>query len=146
MMSIMDANVFFKNIETLTLRRDNLLRKFRRLLRDYAKGRIELDDVLDILKTLRRSRRALTKLLRDRLGIYNDIREGYLELVGTLLEFTTIVAINEEEELLRRLGKVFEKKGVKDSNIFNELRNDLEEVKELSKLVTEFLNGLYRSR
>ncbi|HDN75657.1 MAG: hypothetical protein DRO18_06235 [Thermoprotei archaeon] len=145
-MSIMDANVFFKNIETLTLRRDNLLRKFRRLLRDYAKGRIELDDVLDILKTLRRSRRALTKLLRDRLGIYNDIREGYLELVGTLLEFTTIVAINEEEELLRRLGKVFEKKGVKDSNIFNELRNDLEEVKELSKLVTEFLNGLYRSR
>ena len=145
-MSIMDANVFFKNIETLTLRRDNLLRKFRRLLRDYAKGRIELDDVLDILKTLRRSRRALTKLLKDRLGIYNDIREGYLELVGTLLEFTTIVAINEEEELLRRLGKVFEKKGVKDSNIFNELRNDLEEVKELSKLVTEFLNGLYRSR
>jgi len=136
----LEVSVFFKNIETLTLKRDTILRKFRKQLRDYGKGKIDVEGVRETLKTLRKHRRALTRLLREFKG--RSIDKPYNDHIKTLLEFTLLIAISEETELLSKLSIMLRKKGVNDRELIDEVNSDLEEVKELGRLTAEFLNGL----
>jgi len=136
----LEVPIFFKNIETLTLKRDTILRRFRKQLRDYGKGRVDVEGVRETLKTLRKHRRALTRLLREFKG--KSIEKPYNDHIKTLLEFTLLIAVSEETELLSKLSIMLRKKGVNEKELINEVNSDLEEVKELGRLTAEFLNGL----
>ena len=61
--------------------------------------------------------------------------------VITLMEFTYLVSVNDEEELLKRIIVLMRKNGV-EQYLIEHVKNDLREVEELSKLVSEAITKL----
>jgi len=133
----MDDIVLYKNIESLTLKRDKLLRKLRKQVRDYSRGRIRYEDLNMTLAELRRARRAYVRIIESPIKVSQELKDS----IATLIEFTYLVSVNDEVELLKRTITLMRKNGV-EQHLIKNVEEDLREVKELSKLVYETLTLL----
>ena len=133
----MDDVVLYKNIESLTLKRDKLLRKLRKQVRDYGRGRIQYSDLQATLMELRRTRRAYAKVIESPIKMSRELRDSLI----TLIEFTSLVSVNDEQELLRRVIMLMRRNGVEE-NLIKSVEEDLKEVNEFSKLISEVLTSL----
>ena len=133
----MDDIVLYKNIESLTIKRDKLLRKLRKQVRDYSRGRIQYEDLSITLAELRRARRAYVRIIESPIKVSQELKDS----IATLIEFTYLVSVNDEVELLKRTITLMRKNGV-EQHLIKNVEEDLREVKELSKLVSETLTLL----
>jgi len=135
----MDEIAIYKNIESLTLKRDKLLRKLRKLVRDYERGRVTYNDLQPTLTELRSMRRAYVRIAEVPLNVSRDIREWLV----TLMEFTFMVSINDERELLERIIMLMRKNSVEGA-IIKDIEEDIEEINVLSRLISETLTSMKR--
>ncbi|MCD6428111.1 MAG: hypothetical protein J7L12_00665 [Desulfurococcales archaeon] len=133
----MDDAILYKNIESLTLKRDKLLRKLRRQVRDYGRGRIQYSDLQVTLMELRKTRRAYVRVIGSPIKMSGELRDS----LATLIEFTFLVSINDEQEILRRLIALMRKNGIEE-NLIRNIEEDLKEVNEFGKLISEVLTSL----
>ncbi|MCD6279012.1 MAG: hypothetical protein J7J11_04975 [Desulfurococcales archaeon] len=133
----MDDVVLYKNIESLTLKRDKLLRKLRKQVRDYGRGRIRFEDLGPTLTELRKTRKAYLRVVEPPVKVQQKLKDS----VVTLMEFTYLVSVNDEAELLKRIIVLMRKNGV-EQYLIEHVKNDLREVEELSKLVSEAITKL----
>jgi len=133
----MDDVVLYKNIESLTLKRDKLLRKLRKQVRDYGRGRIRFEDLGSTLTELRKTRKAYLRVIEPPVKVQQKLKDSVI----TLMEFTYLVSVNDEEELLKRIIVLMRKNGV-EQYLIEHVKNDLREVEELSKLVSEAITKL----
>jgi len=133
----MDDAVLYKNIESLTLKRDKLLRKLRKQVRDYGRGRIRYSDLQATLMELRRTRRAYVRVIESPIKMSRELRDSLI----TLIEFTFLVSVNDEQELLRRIIMLMRRNGIEE-NLIKSIEEDLKEVNEFSKLISEVLTSL----
>ena len=133
----MDDVVLYKNIESLTLKRDKLLRKLRKQVRDYGRGRIRFEDLGSTLTELRKTRKAYLRVIEPPVKVQQKLKDSVI----TLIEFTYLVSVNDEEELLKRIIVLMRKNGV-EQYLIEHVKNDLREVEELSKLVSEAITKL----
>ncbi len=133
----MDDAVLYKNIESLTLKRDKLLRKLRKQVKDYSRGRIQYSDLQATLTELRRTRRAYARVIESPIRMSGELRDSLV----TLIEFTFLVSVNDEQELLRKIIILMRRNGIEE-NLIKNIEEDLKEVNEFSKLVSEVLSSL----
>ncbi|MCD6278949.1 MAG: hypothetical protein J7J11_04650 [Desulfurococcales archaeon] len=133
----MDDVVLYKNIESLTLKRDKLLRKLRKQVRDYGRGRIRFENLSPTLTELRKTRKAYLRVIEPPVKVQQKLKDSVI----TLMEFTYLVSVNDEEELLKRIIVLMRKNGV-EQYLIEHVKNDLREVEELSKLVSEAITKL----
>ncbi len=133
-MDIADA---YRDLEKLVLRRDELLNKLRKEIEDLeGVSNYDVMKLENILRRLRRSRRNLLKILNNfRLS---DFSSSFSDLVKTLAQFSLLVAVNDEEELLKEVINVVKGKGGK---VISELEQDIREVRELRNTLSNFLSS-----
>ncbi len=135
----MDIADVFKNMEKAVLRRDELLNKLRKQIEELGNiNDYEVNRLMNTVRRLRRSRRNLIKILSN-LKL-NDIDESFNDLVKTLAQFTLLVAVNDEEELVKEVVSRFKEGGV-SSDVIRELEDDLREVNKLRSTLTAFLSN-----
>ena len=133
----MDEMIIYKNIESLTLKRDRLLRKLRKLVKDYGRGRIKYSDLSSTLTELRKTRKAYVRIIKEPLNVSQQLKN----LLVTLMEFTFVVSVNDERELLERVITLMRRDGIEEALIRN-IEEDIKEVDKLSKLVSETLASI----
>ena len=133
----MEDPVIFKGVEELTLKRDNLLRRLRRQVSEYGRGRVDVDTLEETLLRLRKARRELVKLLKEALN--KVMGREYVELIVTLVEFSYLVSINDERELLLKVKALTLRKGL-EGGVVDKVNEDLNEVREFSEIASKLLN------
>ncbi|OYT51596.1 MAG: hypothetical protein B6U73_01620 [Desulfurococcales archaeon ex4484_204] len=133
----MEDPVIFKGVEELTLKRDNLLRRLRRQVSEYGRGRVDVNTLEETLLRLRKARRELVKLLKEALN--KVIGREYVELIVTLVEFSYLVSINDERELLLRVKALTLRKGL-EGGVVDKVNEDLNEVREFSEIASKLLS------
>ena len=133
----MEDPVIFKGVEELTLKRDNLLRRLRRQVSEYGRGRVDVDTLEETLLRLRKARRELVKLLKEALN--KVMGREYVELIVTLVEFSYLVSINDERELLLKVKALTLRKGL-EGGVVDKVNEDLNEVREFSEIASKLLS------
>lgn len=118
--------LLFKNLENLTLARDTELSRLEKAVKRYRHGSYG-EEVLLLVGELRRSRKALMKVMEDLRSV--DVGDDILEYIEALVEFNDLVAVPREKDLIERLIKGIEAKGA-----FKEVRKLRRDIEELDKL------------
>jgi len=135
----MDIADVFKNMEKAVLRRDELLNKLRKQVEELSGiSDYEVNKLMNTVRRLRRSRRNLIRILSN-LKL-NDIDESFNDLMKTLAQFTLLVAVNDEEELVKEVVSRFKEGGV-SNDVIKELEDDLREVSKLRSTLEAFLSN-----
>ncbi len=97
----MEDSLLFKNIEDLTIKRDRLLKRLRKRA-DALKGNAtDYEKLKSTLKEVSRLRKALLNTLSN--VKQNSVSKEYRELINTLLEFSLLVTVEEELEILQEI-------------------------------------------
>lgn len=136
----METSVFYRNIENLTLKRDKLLSKLRKHIDKASLEKINYEELDDIIISLRKIRRTYIKLLKE-MDPKLPIEKEYNELLRTLMEFTSLIALNDEYELIDKVGKLASDMEV-DKERIDKLKDDINELKELRSILERFLKKM----
>lgn len=97
----MEDSLLFKNIEDLTIKRDRLLKKLRKKVDEFKDNDSHYEKLKSTLKEVSRLRKALLKTLGN--VERSNVSEEYRELIDTLLEFSLLVTVEEELEILHEI-------------------------------------------
>jgi hypothetical protein len=135
-----ETSVFYRNIENLTLKRDKLLSKLRKHIDKASLEKINYEELDDIIISLRKIRRTYIKLLKE-MDPKLPIEKEYNELLRTLMEFTSLIALNDEYELIDKVGKLASDMEV-DKERIDKLKDDINELKELRSILERFLKKM----
>jgi len=102
----MDMATLYKNLENNILRRDRINKRLRRSCR-RARTEEDLGKVVEQVKALRTSRKALRKIL----GYIREIDDyrGFEESLVTILEYILMVGVHIEREVLQNTSRVLRK-------------------------------------
>jgi hypothetical protein len=102
----MDMATLYKNLENNILRRDRINKRLRRNCR-RARTEEDLGKVVEQVKALRTSRKALRKIL----GYIREIDDyrGFEESLVTILEYMLMVGVHIEREVLQNTSRVLRK-------------------------------------
>ncbi len=139
-MNSVEDPILFKNVETITLKRDRLLRRLRKRVEDFTKGRASYDDIEGIIKEIGRLRRALIRAISN--SSIGNISREFKEPISTLLEFSLLVSIEDEEELLNKLRESVKDRVEDRARRFSEmLNNELSSLTRLRLEIRNFLSG-----
>ncbi len=126
----MDIAVLYRNLENNILRRDRISKKLRRSCRK-AYTEEDLNNIVEQVKALRTSRKALRKILvyiRE-AGNY----EGFEEPLVTILEYMLMVGVHMEREVLQGTSRVLRKHKNTEQYADEIDRVDMEEIEVLGK-------------
>ncbi len=133
----MEDSLLFKNIEDLTIKRDRLLRKLRKKV-DELKGNTSYYKKLKpALKEISRLRKALLKTLGN--VERGNVSEEYKELINTLLEFSLLVAAEEELEILQEIRQKLNTMDT-DEDELNFIEQEIASVENLKGKLKEILS------
>lgn len=102
----MDIITLYKNLENNILRRDKLGKKLRRSCRRAVKEE-ELSKVVDEVKALRTSRRALSRILSQLRSV--ESFEGFEDYFITMIEYMSLAGVFVEKDVLLDVAKVLKK-------------------------------------
>lgn len=106
MVFLVDIAILYRNLESNVLRRDRIGRKLRKSC-GRSSGEKELSTVVDQVKSLRTSRRALFKIL-SRLRELESF-EGFEEPLSTIIEYMLAVGVHIEREILIDVAELLRK-------------------------------------
>ncbi len=133
----MEDSLLFKNIEDLTIKRDRLLKKLRKRA-DALKGNAtDYEKLKSTLKEVSRLRKALLRTLSNVRR--NNVSEEYRELINTLLEFSLLVTVEEELEILQEIKQKLNT-ATTDKNELNFIEQEITSVEDLKGKLREVLD------
>ncbi len=132
----MEDSVLFRNVETHTLKWDRLLTKLRKQVDEFIKGRLEFAEIKDTLKRLKKSRNIIIQSFKEVNA--QQVSSEYVEPLRALLEFTILVLVNDERELISSLLTDLENKGYRTEAEY--LKKELTELEEFFRRTSDFLN------
>ncbi len=133
----MEESVLYRNIENITLKRDKILKKLRRKVELLRRNELEPTELRPIIREVGRLRRALLKAVKDSSSM--SISREYKELIDTLFEFSLMVSVEDEEELLREVKSSLEGNG--NDELKKDVLRELSNVKELKNELSRYLNS-----
>ncbi len=133
----MEESVLYRNIENITLKRDKMLKKLRRKVELLRRNELEPTELRPIIREVGRLRRALLKAVKDSSSM--SISREYKELIDTLFEFSLMVSVEDEEELLREVKSSLEGNG--NDELKKDVLRELSNVKELKNELSRYLNS-----
>lgn len=126
----LDVITLYRNLESNILRRDTIGKKLKRSCSKPLKNE-ELLKVLEQVKLLRSSRKALTKIL-SKLREYENF-EGVEEPLTTIIEYMYAVGVHVEREVLLSVAEIL-KKHQSTKDYAEEILNvDMAEIDKLSE-------------
>jgi len=132
-----EDSLLFKNIEDLTIKRDRLLKKLRKRA-DALKGNAtDYEKLKSTLKEVSRLRKALLRTLSNVRR--NNVSEEYRELINTLLEFSLLVTVEEELEILQEIKQKLNT-ATTDKNELNFIEQEITSVEDLKGKLREVLD------
>ncbi|MCX8208628.1 MAG: hypothetical protein N3G79_03155 [Sulfolobales archaeon] len=102
----MDIAVLYRNLESNVLRRDRIGRTLRRNC-GRALREEELGIIVNQIKSLRTSRRALIKILSKLREL--ESFEGFEEPLSTIIEYMIVVGVHIEKEVLFDAAELLKK-------------------------------------
>lgn len=102
----MDIAALYRNLESNILRRDRISKKLRRSC-GKAYTEEDLNNIVEQVKALRTSRKALRKILMYIREV--NSYEGFEEPLVTILEYMLMVGIHIEREVLQDTSRVLRK-------------------------------------
>ncbi len=137
----MEDSLLFKNIEDLTIKRDRLLKKLRKRV-DALKGNTDYEKLKLTLKEASRLRKALLRTLSK--VKQNSVGEEYRELINTLLEFSLLVTVEEELEVLQEIKQKLNAVAT-GKNELNFIEQEITSVEDLKERLEEVLDLRSRS-
>ena len=137
----MEDSILYRNVETLTLKRDKLLSKLRKQVSDLEKGRVSFEEVKETLDKLRRTRKVLFKSLE--VSKASGLSAEYVEPLTTLLEFTLMVSVNDEKELLQKIRDLLSGEGDREGVEY--VQEDLKNLEQFAIKTKEYLNAVGRN-
>ncbi len=137
----MENSLLFKNIEDLTIKRDRLLKKLRKRA-DTLKGDTDYEKLKSTLKEASRLRKALLRTLSK--VKQNSVGEEYRELINTLLEFSLLVTVEEELEILQEIKQKLNAVATGENEL-NFIEQEITSVKDLKERLKEVLDPRSRS-
>lgn len=133
----MEDSLLFKNIEDLTIKRDRLLKKLRRRA-DALKDNIsDYEKLKSTLKEVSRLRKALLRTLSN--VKQNSVSKEYRELINTLLEFSLLVTVEEELEILQEIKQKLNTVAT-GKNELNFIEQEITSVEDLKERLREVLD------
>ncbi len=133
----MEDSLLFKNIEDLTIKRDRLLKKLRKRA-DALKGNAtDYEKLKSTLKEVSRLRKALIRTLSNVRR--NNVSEEYRELINTLLEFSLLVTVEEELEILQKIKQKLNT-ATTGKNELNFIEQEITSVEDLKGKLREVLD------
>lgn len=126
----MDIATLYRNLESNVLRRDMIGRKLRRR---FGKSLSEKDliEVMDQVKLLRSSRRALGRILSKLRE--SESFEGFEEPLTTIIEYMCTVGVYVEKEVLLGVAELLRKHQNTKGNADEILSIDMVEIDKLSE-------------
>jgi hypothetical protein len=131
-----DVSTLFRNLERNILRRDKISKRLRQLYHRVSKEE-DYVTLVEYVKSLRISRRALLKVLRElrEAELYGD----YIDLVETIVDYMHAVGIHIEREVLIAVSEILER-----SELTKEYVDEIRSVDmvELDELMRELGNTL----
>jgi len=136
-----ENSLLFKNIEDLTIKRDRLLKKLRKRA-DTLKGDTDYEKLKSTLKEASRLRKALLRTLSK--VKQNSVGEEYRELINTLLEFSLLVTVEEELEILQEIKQKLNAVATGENEL-NFIEQEITSVKDLKERLKEVLDPRSRS-
>ncbi len=137
----MEDSLLFKNIEDLTIKRDRLLKKLRKRA-DALKDNTDYEKLKSTLKEASRLRKALLRTLSN--VKQNSVGEEYRELINTLLEFSLLVTVEEELEILQEIKQKLNAVAT-GKNELNFIEKEIISVEDLKERLREVLDPRSRS-
>ncbi len=133
----MEDSLLFKNIEDLTIKRDRLLKKLRKRADALKDDASDYEKLKSTLKEVSRLRKALLRTLSNIKQ--NSVSEGYRELINTLLEFSLLVTVEEELEILQEIKQKLNTVAA-GKNELNFIEQEITSVEDLKKRLREVLD------
>jgi hypothetical protein len=131
-----DVSTLFRNLERNILRRDRISKRLKQLYHRVSKEE-DYVTLVEYVKSLRISRRALLKVLRElrEAELYGD----YIDLVETMVDYMHAVGIHIEREVLIAVSEILER-----SELTKEYVDEIRSVDmvELDELMRELGNTL----
>jgi len=134
-----DVSTLFRDLENNVLRRDRISRRLRHLYQRASKDE-DYTAIVEHVKSLRASRRALLRVLRElrKVELYGE----YVDLVETIVGYVYAVGIHIEKELLAAVSEVLEK-GRSTKEYVDEIRKvDMAELEELTRELESTLKAI----
>ncbi|MCC6047452.1 MAG: hypothetical protein LM571_04635 [Desulfurococcaceae archaeon] len=125
-----DVSTLFRNLERNILRRDRISKRLRQLYHRVSKEE-DYVTLVEYVKSLRISRRALLKVLRElrEAELYGD----YIDLVETMVDYMHAVGIHIEREVLIAVSEILERSELTKEYV-DEIRGvDMVELDELMR-------------
>lgn len=136
MPALPDVSTLFRNLERNILRRDRISKRLKQLYHRVSKEE-DYVTLVEYVKSLRISRRALLKVLRElrEAELYGD----YIDLVETMVDYMHAVGIHIEREVLIAVSEILER-----SELTKEYVDEIRSVDmvELDELMRELGNTL----
>jgi hypothetical protein len=124
-----DVSTLFRSLERNILRRDRISRRLRQLYRRVSREE-DYATLVEYVKSLRTSRRALLKVLRElrEVELYGD----YADLVETMVDYMHAVGVHIEREVLIAVAEVLERSESTKGYVDEIKRVDMAELDELT--------------
>lgn len=138
----MEDSVLFKNVETHTLKCDKLLSKLRKQVNEFMKGELEFVEIKDTLRKLKKSRNIMIQSFEETNA--QQVGSEFVEPLSALLEFTVLVLVNDERELISSLMSNLENKGYKAEAEY--LRKELADLEDFLRKTSDFLSKVSQTK
>ena len=133
----MEDSLLFKNIEDITIKRDRLLKKLRKRVEEFKDNASHYDRLKLTLKEVSRLRKALLKTLGN--VELSNVSEEYKELIDTLLEFSLLVTVEEELEILNEIKQELNTMSAGEGEL-NFIKQEIESVESLKGRLKKILS------
>jgi len=132
-----EDSLLFKNIEDITIKRDRLLKKLRKRVEEFKDNASHYDRLKLTLKEVSRLRKALLKTLGN--VELSNVSEEYKELIDTLLEFSLLVTVEEELEILNEIKQELNTMSAGEGEL-NFIKQEIESVESLKGRLKKILS------
>ncbi len=133
----MEDSLLFKNIEDLTIKRDRILKKLRKRADALKDNVADYEKLKSTLKEVSRLRKALLRTLSN--VKQNSISEEYRGLISTLLEFSLLVTVEEELEILQEIKQKLNTVATGENEL-NFIEQEITSVENLKEKLREVLD------
>jgi len=132
-----EDSLLFKNIEDLTIKRDRILKKLRKRADALKDNVADYEKLKSTLKEVSRLRKALLRTLSN--VKQNSISEEYRGLISTLLEFSLLVTVEEELEILQEIKQKLNTVATGENEL-NFIEQEITSVENLKEKLREVLD------
>lgn len=127
------SSELLNSLQEVTLKRERLLKRLRRELTKFGKPVCSEDFIRGLLMDLRDSRQRYADLVASRVGYLRSLNDNG---INTLLEYSTLIGLRNELELLTILYR-YVRSGRITSIRATEILEDMESVKRIINMLSQ---------